>query len=103
MSQGSHEHSLTNYGPESKNHIYDWCAIVRTLTACAALVGHSLLSGISPSYSRLAAYVAALGVVPAVLASPTAQAADSCAKIAGKTFAPPQDALACMKSFLFNE
>lgn len=31
------------------------------------------------------------------------QAADPCAKIAGKTFVPPADALACEKSFPFNE
>ena len=30
-------------------------------------------------------------------------ATDPCAKIAGKTFNPPADALACMKSFPFNE
>ncbi|KAH9854591.1 hypothetical protein C2E23DRAFT_817110 [Lenzites betulinus] len=57
----------------------------------------------SPSFARLAALVAALGVLPAALAAPTAHAADPCVKIAGKTFVPPQDALACMKSFPFNE
>jgi len=31
------------------------------------------------------------------------QAADPCAKIAGKTFVPPADALACYKAFPFNE
>lgn len=30
-------------------------------------------------------------------------ATDPCAKIAGKTFIPPADALACEKSFPFNE
>lgn len=32
-----------------------------------------------------------------------ASASDPCQKIAGKTFVPPSDALACMKSFPFNE
>ncbi|PPQ92503.1 hypothetical protein CVT25_010336 [Psilocybe cyanescens] len=36
------------------------------------------------------------------LAAPSA-AADPCAKIAGLTFVPPADALACYKSFPFNE
>ncbi|KAH9854585.1 hypothetical protein C2E23DRAFT_817092 [Lenzites betulinus] len=57
----------------------------------------------SPSFARLTALVAALGVLPAALAAPAAHAADPCVKIAGKTFVPPQDALACMKSFPFNE
>lgn len=35
------------------------------------------------------------------LAAPTAT--DACAKIAGKTFVPPAEALACQKSFAFNE
>jgi hypothetical protein len=30
-------------------------------------------------------------------------ASDPCSKIAGKAFAPPADALACVKSFPFNE
>jgi hypothetical protein len=34
-------------------------------------------------------------------ASPTSS--DSCAKIAGQTFAPPKDVLACQRSFPFNE
>ncbi|KAI0827407.1 hypothetical protein BC628DRAFT_177026 [Trametes gibbosa] len=57
----------------------------------------------SPSFTRLAAFIAALGAVPTALAAPSSQAADPCAKIAGKTFMPPTDALACMKSFPFNE
>ncbi|KAL1948464.1 hypothetical protein VTO73DRAFT_12539 [Trametes versicolor] len=59
----------------------------------------------SPSLGRLAALAAALSAVPAALAAPApaAAAADPCLKIAGKTFVPPADALACMKSFPFNE
>ncbi|KAI0372476.1 hypothetical protein BV20DRAFT_1050796 [Pilatotrama ljubarskyi] len=51
---------------------------------------------------RLTALVA-LSAVPAAIAAPPPTAADPCAKIAGKLFAPPADALACMKSFPFNE
>ncbi|KAI0672323.1 hypothetical protein C8Q78DRAFT_1077857 [Trametes maxima] len=55
-----------------------------------------------PSLGRLAALVA-LSVIPTALAAPAPEAADPCVKIAGKAFAPPADALACMKSFPFNE
>ncbi|KAI0356925.1 hypothetical protein OH77DRAFT_182654 [Trametes cingulata] len=51
---------------------------------------------------RLTALVA-LSLVPAAISAPPPTAADPCAKIAGKTFVPPADALACMKSFPFNE
>ncbi|KAI0827410.1 hypothetical protein BC628DRAFT_1418509 [Trametes gibbosa] len=53
-------------------------------------------------FTRLAAFVAAR-IVPLTLAVPASQGADPCAKIAGKSFMPPLDALACMKSFPFNE
>lgn len=43
----------------------------------------------------------ALGLAP--LNHVQRRAADPCAKIAGQTFAPPADALACLKSFPFNE
>jgi hypothetical protein len=49
--------------------------------------------------ARLAVLAAAFGVA---LAAPK-PAADPCAKIAGKTFVPPADALACYKAFPFNE
>ena len=53
-------------------------------------------------FARLAAFVALLGLTPyGARAAPTAS--DPCAKIAGKTFMPPADALACMKAFPFNE
>lgn len=39
--------------------------------------------------------------VASVLAVP--QVNDPCIKVAGKTFAAPADALACLKSFPFNE
>ncbi|KAI0634239.1 hypothetical protein C8Q77DRAFT_1110664 [Trametes polyzona] len=67
---------------------------------------NDLSSGmLSPSFGRLAALVALSAVPAAVLAAPAAPdaRADPCTKIAGKTFAPPADALACMKSFPFNE
>ena len=41
-----------------------------------------------------------LGLSSVVRAAP---AVDPCAKIAGQTFAVPSDALACLKSFPFNE
>ena len=45
-----------------------------------------------------------LGLVQASFGAPAADAAqDPCAKIAGKHFAPPADALACLKSFPFDE
>ena len=54
------------------------------------------------TFARLAAFVALLGLAPyGARAAPTAS--DPCAKIAGKTFMPPVDALACMKAFPFNE
>ena len=58
-----------------------------------------------PLTARFAALAALLGAVGdswVTLAAPTA-APDPCAKIAGKTFVPPADALACLKSFPFNE
>ena len=54
------------------------------------------------TFARLAAFVALLGLTPyGARAAPTAS--DPCTKIAGKTFMPPADALACMKAFPFNE
>ena len=43
----------------------------------------------------------ALGLMSRVHAAPAATN-DPCAEIGGLTFAPPQEALACMKSFPFN-
>ncbi|KAH9927956.1 uncharacterized protein BXZ73DRAFT_78411 [Epithele typhae] len=51
-------------------------------------------------FARLAALVV-LAAVPTALAAPTAT--DPCAKVAGKTFVPPADALACLKAFPLNE
>lgn len=51
-------------------------------------------------------YTATLSLLTAVLLQTTVQqvsAQDPCAKIAGKTFAPPADTLACFESFSFNE
>jgi hypothetical protein len=49
----------------------------------------------------------ALSLAPLALglASPNVQerTPDPCAKIGGQTFVPPADALACLKSFPFNE
>ncbi|TFK31946.1 hypothetical protein BDQ12DRAFT_693246 [Crucibulum laeve] len=44
-----------------------------------------------------------LAVAVSPLLSLAAPNADPCAKIAGKTFVPPADGLACFKSFPFNE
>ena len=60
----------------------------------------------APRFARLAALLA---LAPAALVgaapAPAHQhpAADPCAKIAGLTYVPPADALACMKSSPFNE
>ena len=46
----------------------------------------------------------ALGLPNLTGALPTMpRSEDPCAKVAGKTFVPPTDALACLKSFPFNE
>lgn len=55
------------------------------------------------STGRFAALVALLGYGSVALAAPNAAAADPCVKVAGKAFVPPADALACLKSFPFNE
>ncbi|KAM5545927.1 hypothetical protein V8D89_000053 [Ganoderma adspersum] len=55
-----------------------------------------------PLTGRFAALVALLGYAGVALAAPSA-ASDPCAKVAGKAFVPPADALACYKSFPFNE
>lgn len=47
--------------------------------------------------------VAALGLSASSLAAPAPAASDPCAKIGGLTFVVPADALACQKSFPFNE
>ncbi|KAH8102238.1 hypothetical protein BXZ70DRAFT_62790 [Cristinia sonorae] len=52
--------------------------------------------------SLAAAILAAVLSVPA-LAAPPAPQADPCAKFAGQAFVVPADALACLKSFPFNE
>ncbi|KAI0772829.1 hypothetical protein BD413DRAFT_35102 [Trametes elegans] len=52
-----------------------------------------------PTFLGRLAALAALGLLPAALA----QSGDACAKIAGKDFVLPADALACLKSFPFNE
>lgn len=43
------------------------------------------------------------GLAALTTAVPTTGETDPCAAIAGKTFAAPADALACLKSFPFNE
>jgi hypothetical protein len=48
-----------------------------------------------------ALFATALGLSVPSLGAPSA--ADPCAKVAGLTFVPPNDALACLKSFPFNE
>ena len=53
-------------------------------------------------FVALAALLSTFGGSGVAFAAPTA-AADPCVKVAGKTFVPPGDALACLKSFPFNE
>ncbi|KAJ8475311.1 hypothetical protein ONZ45_g15653 [Pleurotus djamor] len=48
-------------------------------------------------------FAAAFVVAHSTLSVAAPPAADPCAKIAGKNFFPPADALACQKSFPFNE
>lgn len=61
---------------------------------------------LSPTMAPLASsfvfLAALLGLPGPSLAAPAAHA-DPCAKIAGKAFVPPADALGCLKSFPFNE
>ena len=53
---------------------------------------------------RFAALAALLGLSGVALSAPsTRTAADPCVKVAGKSFVLPADALACLKSFPFNE
>ncbi|OBZ76716.1 hypothetical protein A0H81_03224 [Grifola frondosa] len=49
------------------------------------------------------AVLLALGLPALSLAVPAPQISDPCAKFAGQTFVAPADALACLKSFPFNE
>ena len=51
----------------------------------------------------LALLVVLLGVAETAVGAPAAPSLDPCTKIAGKQFIPPADALACLKSFPFNE
>ena len=44
-----------------------------------------------------------LGFLSVARAAPTASSTDPCAKIGGQAFVVPSDALACLKSFPFNE
>ena len=53
-------------------------------------------------FVALAALLSTFSGSGVAFAAPTA-AADPCVKVAGKTFVPPADALACLKSFPFNE
>ena len=63
----------------------------------------------APTPLRFARLATLLALAPAALVgaapAPAHQhpTADPCAKIAGLTYVPPADALACMKSFPFNE
>ncbi|EJD02041.1 uncharacterized protein FOMMEDRAFT_141224 [Fomitiporia mediterranea MF3/22] len=56
-------------------------------------------------YARVSSLFPALTLALATVASvvPTPRASDPCAAIAGQTFVPPADALACLKTFPFNE
>ncbi|KAG6816400.1 hypothetical protein H0H87_006312 [Tephrocybe sp. NHM501043] len=52
---------------------------------------------------RLASLIVTAACLLPHLASGAPSAADPCAKVAGKAFVPPADALACYKAFPFNE
>jgi len=52
---------------------------------------------------KLARFLPLLLVAGYPVLSPAAPSADPCAKIGGQVFVPPADALACYKTFPFNE
>lgn len=56
-----------------------------------------------PLIVRLASSVFAAACLIPQLTFAASSAADPCTKVAGKTFVPPADALACYKAFPFNE
>ncbi|KAI8989136.1 hypothetical protein BD414DRAFT_415407 [Trametes punicea] len=57
-----------------------------------------------PSLLGAVATLAVFSIIPTAFRAPTyLTLVDPCAKIAGKTFSAPADALACMKSYPFNE
>ena len=57
-----------------------------------------------PKMRSLTTSIAALALVTApTIAVPATSNADPCAKFAGQAFVVPADALACLKSFPFNE
>lgn len=62
-------------------------------------------NSMSPLPARLAVLATLLGATGVAFGAPAAEqaAADPCANIAGKQFVPPRAALACLKSFPFNE
>lgn len=69
-------------------------------------MSHTLrIKGSSTFFEALALGLVATGALLVVSASaaPASSDADPCAKIAGMTFVPVPDALACQKSFAFNE
>ncbi|KAG6888278.1 hypothetical protein C0992_008960 [Termitomyces sp. T32_za158] len=53
--------------------------------------------------SRLASSVVAVACLIPQVTFAASSATDPCIKVAGKTFVPPADALACYKAFPFNE
>lgn len=56
-----------------------------------------------PSSMYLPALLPLLGLTAAASGELSASQGDPCAAIAGKDFVPPTEALACLKSFPFNE
>jgi hypothetical protein len=56
-----------------------------------------------PSMASLKGFASILVTVVSILPALVFALADPCAQIGGKTFAPPADVLACVKSFPFNE
>ena len=47
--------------------------------------------------------ISVLALALSTLASTASSTSDPCVIVAGKTFVPPKDALACLRSFPFNE
>ncbi|KAG6864821.1 hypothetical protein C0991_006942, partial [Blastosporella zonata] len=54
-------------------------------------------------FSRLASFIATVTCFLPQIVAVAPSAVDPCAKVAGKAFVPPADALACYKAFPFNE
>lgn len=87
------------------------CRKSRIKASCHGPSAGVLLPALDPSSramltmrgAALAAVAVSLPYLAAALPASSVRSEDPCAKIAGKTYVPPADALACLKVFPFNE